>query len=441
MTWREADELELLLNALVDESLTAEQEAALAALLRDNAEARNRYRNWMTLHSALMWDYAEAASTNEPPSRITGIPSPWISKWAIAAAVALAAALPALFLARRPANPRAIATLEAIQGTIAWSGGGGAAPVQLAEGARLNGGTLYAEGEAASAQVRFLDGTLVSLAGDSEMALSDQGQKKLDLRKGTLTARVQHQPDGFPLLVHTSTAEIEVVGTEFSLSIGSNETAIDVAAGQVRLRRLVDGKIVAVSAGQSVVASLAVTELKPAATGMAPENWSIAFEAPPPSASFGRWLPPSSLLPGRLHAMPYVAGRKGGNIPVIHYSVGLSAGPGEPRGFATLRPDSILRFRYRLATDIGLKCFLSCRRARGAFGGNFETVVPESHSGQGSNEWRTVEVPFKSAHALMEESHPSPVGAQVALLLIHTYETDASLEIAEAAIFPASNRP
>ena len=59
----DSDELDLLLNRLADDALTADEVHRLTEHLRGSAQARQRYRHFMALHSALGWDYAAAART------------------------------------------------------------------------------------------------------------------------------------------------------------------------------------------------------------------------------------------------------------------------------------------------------------------------------------------------------------------------------------------
>jgi ferric-dicitrate binding protein FerR (iron transport regulator) len=436
MNWHPADELERLLNSLADGLLSKDEEARLADILRGDAVARRRYRHWMTLHAALMWDYAATAADNVATRPGTPGKRSWRMAAAIAAALLLVAGLSLLWLRSQGPHVQAIAWVEEVQGTVSWSNGTGAASVSIEAGMRAPGGTLVLEGEDALAQLRFDDGTLVTLSGESELGFSQDGQKRLALRRGTLNARVQPQPVGRPLLVRTPTAEVEVVGTEFAMSAQSNETQLNVETGSVKLRRLMDGQIVEVNSRQSVVASLTATQLKPAATKAASLQWRQTFDQAPPPAKQGSWLRAGNGLPGRMRATAYVAGRRKDGTTVIHHGVGVDPPTVGPGGFVTLGKESVVRVRYRMERAALLVCFLSCQRTETGFAGNFLLLHPVPKTPADAGGWRVATLPVAAAQAIPTEKYPSPVGTQLRMLIIQTFEQDVGLEVAEVEIAP-----
>jgi ferric-dicitrate binding protein FerR (iron transport regulator) len=435
MNWHPSDELERLLNGLADGLLSEDEEARLAEILRGDAAARRHYRHWMTLHAALMWDYAAAAAENAHAPPATPRVRSWRLPTTIAASLLLTAGLSLLWLRSQPAHAQSIAWVDEVQGAVSWSNGTGVASKRIDAEMRLPGGTLVLEGEDAVAQLRFDDGTLVTLSGESELGFSQDGQKRLVLRRGTLSAQVQPQPAGRPLLVRTPTAEVEVLGTVFDMSSEANETTLNVETGSVKLRRLADGKTVAVNSRQSVVASLAATQLTPAATKAAPLQWRQTFDQAPAPAKQGRWLPAQDGLPGRLRATAFVAGRRKDDTTVIHHGVGILAPTVRPRGFVTLGTESVLRFRYRMERETHLLCFLTCGRIDGNFAGNFilDHRVPNTPAGAGG--WRVATLPVAAARAVIAK-YPTPIDAQLRMLIIHSIEQDVGLEVAEVEIAP-----
>ena len=438
MSRHSPDALDELLNALADGLLSAEDETRLAEILRRDAGARLRYRQFMALQASLMWDYAAAAVAPlelEPRPAVPGRWR-WSGGWAAAAAIALAAVLAVLWMSHRTTGPaKAIVELAAVNGSVSWNDDSGVQRVGLAKGAKLAEGTLLIESEAGSAQLRFRDGTQIMLSGEAELAFSEAGQKRLTLRRGTFTAEVRPQPVGHPLLIHTSTAELEVVGTSFSLAADPRQTALNVETGQVRMRRLADGRSVEVSARHAAVAFLdARSELRPAQSEFPSGSWSQSFVAPPPPNSRGEWRAADGVLAGRLHAVPYVAARGGTGVPIIHYGVSARVEPQEPGGLVTVaKGGAVFRARYRLARPTMVKLFLSCQRG-GTFAGNFEGPLPPS--APDADGWITAELPVSQLRPIMPE-HPEIAGTQVRLVLLNSIETDASLEVAELAIRPA----
>jgi ferric-dicitrate binding protein FerR (iron transport regulator) len=428
-------ELERLFNDLADGLLSDDAEAQLATVLRSDAAARRRYRQFMALHAGLMWDYAAAAmpaEENAGAQTQRARRSWWRSVTAIAAAVVLIGALAALWLPRRAGHSAIVAQLSSATGAVSWSDGSSGQRAGLAAGVELAAGTLFVESETGSAQLRFRDGTVVTLAGEAELGFSDAGQKRLTLRRGALTAKVQRQPANRPLVIRTATAEVEVLGTEFSLSADRATTGLSVENGSVRMRRLTDGQSVEVGGKQSAVASLdgkgALRAESPAAP---PSAWREVFDAAPPELSRGEWLPAAEALPARALAAPYVATRSKEGVPVIHYGVGLRSDPRATAGFVTLSSGSVVKARVRVTQRTHLKLFLSCYRG-GTFGGNFELLLSKTEVD--ANGWLTLEAPLREAAPVM--NYPEIEGTSAFQLILHSIQTDAGLEVAELAINP-----
>jgi ferric-dicitrate binding protein FerR (iron transport regulator) len=434
-------ELERLLNALVDADSpeTAEEcELQLAEILRNDAAARKRYREFMGLHAALMWDYA-AAATDRPEKNVVSI-EPSRLRWrralqwaAVLAVAALAVAL--VFVGSRKLSRREVARVEALEGAVSWSNDTGGQRGGLSSGMRLAAGTLSVEGASSSAQLRFDDGTVLTLTGDAELGFSDDGQKRLALRRGAFTGRVAHQPTGRPMVVRTNTAEIEVLGTVFALASEQNQTALNVESGNVRMRRLADGRAVEVSANRVAVASLDVgAALETRVQSMPPEEWLCSFNEPPPTGSKGQWRPPSAGELGRMGSLPFVAGHSVDGRLIVHHGVAVRAVPGEDSGLVTLTERSMLHVRFRTEQRTGLKLFLSCEGLGGTFGGNFELAIEPSEERPDTDGWMRVDVPMRSMRVLSPEEHPSAEGERVRMLILHSYERDAGLEVAEIGI-------
>jgi ferric-dicitrate binding protein FerR (iron transport regulator) len=106
--------------------------------------------------------------------------------------------------------------------------------------------------------------TVGSASNDETVALFDEYSqpgaatgtgKKIRLDSGVMTAEVSPQPKGRPMLVTTSRATAEVVGTQLKVSVENEATRLDVLEGKVRLRRLSDFAVADVSGGEYLVAS------------------------------------------------------------------------------------------------------------------------------------------------------------------------------------------
>ena len=122
------------------------------------------------------------------------------------------------------------------------------------------GDTIRTE-SSASATVKFADGTILHLEPGTEISLQAvsnpprPGGKQLKLITGSLSADVAKQPDGLPLLIETRHALVTVVGTEFDLSVATNQTALEVTHGLVKMTGAGAAQPVSVAAGEFAVAS------------------------------------------------------------------------------------------------------------------------------------------------------------------------------------------
>lgn len=116
------------------------------------------------------------------------------------------------------------------------------------------------------------ENTQVQLRGPAQLELRETREgKNLRLHRGSLTARVAPQPADRPMILWTPQAELTVLGTEFTLSVVSNATRLDVIEGALRMACLEDGKEIKVHDGYFAVVS---PGLKFAEQRQLPEPWN-----------------------------------------------------------------------------------------------------------------------------------------------------------------------
>ena len=108
----------------------------------------------------------------------------------------------------------------------------------------------------ACVELEFRDGSTVTISGHSGLTISEDEQKELPLRHVAFSVSVTPQPTGHPMLLHTPTAELKVLGTQFNVDAGSSATVLTVNEGRVRLKRLTDGDVIDVPAEHQTVASI-----------------------------------------------------------------------------------------------------------------------------------------------------------------------------------------
>ena len=152
-------------------------------------------------------------------------------------------------------RPEHILEITAIHGSVQWTGDGGKVIEVLTDGQVLTGGTLETRSLESYAELRFRDGSQLFLAQGTVLTISDDGQKKLYLRAGVLSADVKKQPAESPMVIVTSSARFEILGTRLDVMVNPDRSKISVREGLVRAIRLADGKSVDIVSGNSVIAS------------------------------------------------------------------------------------------------------------------------------------------------------------------------------------------
>lgn len=125
--------------------------------------------------------------------------------------------------------------------------------------------------------------SLLVLAAGADLALGlEDGAKHLRLDSGNITCRIAPQPAGKNFRIVTPHAEVEVVGTQFTLTVASDQTRLEVAEGQVRLVRTPDQAAVVVTTGQFAVAKADMpltAQLSPPSPAAPPLAWRDQSDA------------------------------------------------------------------------------------------------------------------------------------------------------------------
>ncbi len=185
----------------------------------------------------------------------------------------------------RPVAPTvaaiALAKLERAEGEVFLLAGGGAVKRPAAAGKEIVRGAGLATGADGRAAVTYPDGTRLDLGPGSTVTIFSRwtprgseagatGGKYLLLREGTLAAEVAAQPKGRPMILGTPLADVQVLGTRFTVDAGPDTTRVAVDEGRVVAVRRSDRRAAEVRAGQ-------VLEVK--------DRGPLVAEAPPPPAT------------------------------------------------------------------------------------------------------------------------------------------------------------
>lgn len=314
----QSSEVDKLVSRLIDGQLTDNECRQLDELLSGSPNAVQRYRELLDTHEALSAIYPgsvyealnAANSTSEsvvPPASLSPAESErkrsgTRARAASLAAVAVVSAVAFWFLLVR-SSEKFVATVTAVSGAHIWTGDRGEIVREIRVGSQLSGGTIEGTAPDSWFELKFNDGSKVVIAGISLLTFSDDGQKILRLREGQLTADVQPQSKDCPMLVHTRTAAIEVLGTQFDVQSAMASTVLNVSEGSVRLRRLSDGREVHVQAEHIVIAD-DESPLIPERVPTSVHYWGSDFNDR--SGYYGRWKPASGDRPASVKAIPLV---------------------------------------------------------------------------------------------------------------------------------------
>jgi ferric-dicitrate binding protein FerR (iron transport regulator) len=430
-----AVELDVLLSRLVDDQLDESGLSQVQDLLRGDGGARRRYRQMLTLHAGLYWDYVAAARDPLPTTAPTHWWLPWVGPVVVAAASLLVAFSALMWSWSAPAP--LLTAVSASNGSLIWSDGG--ARRVLSGGEEVPAGRIALEGESATAVLRFHDGTSLTLASDSDLTIADAGDgKQLHLQRGIISAEVTPQPAGRPLVIRTATARLDVLGTVFTVSAGTGSTALEVQHGRVRLERLADGQAVEVGEQQQARATLDVSrdltaDLRP----QAPTTWRVDFMQRAPAHWSGTWVPPSGDVPGFLRSEPYLAGRTDDGKPIIHHGVRIRAPEPESHVFVRLTSASRLSMRFRIVRGKGtgpLKVMFCAHAAGGAFAGTFFATIDPLDFAADADGWRTAEVPMSAFVPSRPQVHGTLHDRTLSLILPNTIQRNVGLEVAALAV-------
>lgn len=412
---------DLLIQRYLDGSLSREDLAVLNQRLRDEADLRQHLRD-IAEQAVAFGDLARRETDTPVCSPTRPNKSVWLTSLALAASIAVLAASAWLFFASKP---DAVLTLVESTGTVAWSDG-----TVIATGETLPAGTLETVGEASSALLRFDDGSLITLHGDAELSFASEHQKVLSLTRGTLSAEVQPQPAGRPMLIRTPSAMAEVVGTVFDLSARSEDTLLKVDEGLVKLKRLADGSQVDVPAQRSAVASLETdVQLAVAATPEPLTQWAFDFTSNEPPRDWRGFA-----KNGVMHASPYVAKKMADGRIITHFGISVRTAMLEQPLRLLATNSSVIRYRLRQEKPGDLQFMLLTHQPEGGFGGNFECRIEATELKPGADGCCEVVIPLTRCkpvdhRAHIRERHPSAAGNIITSAIISSFRDDRHLEV------------
>lgn len=259
-----SEKWQALIQRHLDGIASEDEVKELSAKLESCSETRSLYLKLQQIHAVLLNGEFDELSTDVSENRVLELISNLersshalrkrrllFTLGSIVAAVLVILGTWALWTGRT----ESIVEITSIQGDVQWTGDGGNVIEELKEGQVLTGGTIETRSINSAVELRFRDGTNVSTSGGSVLTIADEGQKKLYLRLGILSADVKKQPAKRPMVVVTPTARLEILGTRFDVMANPERSKVSVRHGSVRAVRSSDGKSIDVAGGHSAIAS------------------------------------------------------------------------------------------------------------------------------------------------------------------------------------------
>jgi hypothetical protein len=212
------------------------------------------------------------------------------------------------------------------------------------------------------------------------------------LHEGNLSASVVSRAADRPLQIHTSNAQISVLGTRLAVSAGAETSQLGVRQGRVQLRRRTDGETIDVGSGQyAVVSQRAALEARPWPT--TPETWSEDFEdGLPDEWRYGQWLRNGPAGDSRGIVLAARRFALDGSDSQLHR---ITLPKRWMEGLWRLEEDTVLHFTYKMIRPGWFHIMMGVRSddLNASHVGNYELQSSFWRQGE-PDQWQTVSVPF-----------------------------------------------
>ena len=368
--------IQSLVRRYQDQQLNSEELRELDELLQTDTHAREIFIRETNLIAAIEGIADEqdlgpsvSALPIQNPDPSTRLTNQWImvTGWLVAA-VAASFLIAFFATSNRKTQSKTIATVIGVNGPLQWTGNGGQLRSDLSVGMKLPGGTIDGVSPESWFSLQFDDGSVVVTSGNSMLAFSDLGQKVLHLKAGRLSADVTPQPNGSPMLIHTRSAILEIVGTSFDIDTDLAATALNVTEGKVRVKRRSDGQLVDVPAQHRVIAAadqdLSISQIPKVA-----HHWQSRLQDGP-RRTHGRWLPGTPGEDPMLGCLPHVTEQ---NKTIYTASFRVTVPDAAP---VMTNRRTIINVSGHLDRATNLYVGMTLKTSEGDFAGRFQVVLP-----------------------------------------------------------------
>ncbi|MHC4749922.1 MAG: ankyrin repeat domain-containing protein [Planctomycetota bacterium] len=319
-----------------------------------------------------------------------------------------------------------------MNGALQWTGDGGRVVRDLEAGSSLRGGTLESLSTDSWAVLTFRDGSKVTVSGQSMLTISEDQQKQVHLREGIVSASVAPQPHGQPMLIHTPTAKLEVLGTQLNVDTQRTSTTLRVNKGLVRVTRLADGSVAEVPADHQVVVSASrLTDFKVSRRPESVRSWQSSL---PSGAIYGEWIPEGGKANGNLRTAPILLNFQKEPIALHLAALSVSRGQAAP---VVLTSGGKFRIRGQIETSGDIYFGLTMKLVKGGFAGKY-IAVRQFDLPQNTDKRLEIELHLEEFRPQEEEFPDSLIGLELVDWSCFTYNMDAGLSIASIELLPSA---
>jgi len=244
-------------QSLIPSYLRRELSPARTLLLEDHSQECIPCRK--ALKEARTGRTAAARATVKPTRSSGANFTSW--RWAVAASVAIAVAVGALFFSNRlPSGPALAATVESTSGALYRLTDAGT--LAMAVGEEIGKGVRVRTAKESGAVVRLADGSRVEMRERSEFSISENGQGvTLHLDRGDVIVEAAKQGAGH-LFVATPDSLVSVKGTIFAVGSGTKGSRVSVVEGEVHVNHAGADKVLLPGDQTTTGASLVPVSVK-----------------------------------------------------------------------------------------------------------------------------------------------------------------------------------
>jgi hypothetical protein len=313
-----------------------------------------------------------------------------------------------------------------------WTGDRGQIMREVEVGTELAGGTIEGLSPDSWFELQFNDGSQVTISGASMLTFSDDGQKRLRLREGRMSADVSPQPDGKPMVIQTRTATLTVLGTSFDVEADLPATSVSVREGNVRVTRTSDGKEIEVPANHRVTAA-ADQELERRQISGVVNRWKSRINRGP-DETFGKWIAATDTHPAFLKSVAFVP-ESNPNVTLYLLGIGVRSDEGTP---VQVNAESHFEIHGRMEVETDIYFGIEVAYGNGDYAGKFRARCKVQRDATG-NFVASADLPdFEldpSVAAFKDKLAPSPEGLFVNGVWSFTHsETPSGLRISSVEL-------